>query len=238
MFTLDVVLEEMSRQDPRTAWAKHPQLREHPSDRRRTYFLMRHILPTVGLIMLPYIGHAQVRSLGLCERSFEANLEPGSRLSMHLRSGEITITGTSAPKIVVSCEIDGARSRGEVEVRFMAADKTADLKVSGGPIDKFRLHIRVPSQTNLLVRSTAGEVKIENVTGDKDASLTAGALTIAVGSPADYSRAEASVHLGGLEAPPWDIEKGGLFRSFKRTSSSGKYYLNAHVGAGDLTLRY
>jgi hypothetical protein len=197
---------------------------------------MRHILSIAGLITLPLLAQAQVKSLGLCERSFEASLEPGSHLSMHLRSGEITITGTDAPKIVVTCEVDALRKHGEVEVKFTAAGKSADLKVSGGPMDRFRLRIQVPSQTNLLVRSTAGEVKIENVVGDKDASLTAGDLTIAVGSPADYSRAEASVHVGGLEAMPWDVQKGGFFRSFKHTNPSGKYYLNVHVGAGGVTL--
>lgn len=198
---------------------------------------MRHLIAIAGLVALPLLAQAQVKSLGMCERSFEANLEPGSRLSMYLRSGEITITGMDAPKIVVSCEIDGVRKQGDVEVRFIANGKSADLKVSGGPMDKFHLRVQVPSQTNLLVRGTAGEVKIENVVGDKDASLTAGDLNIAVGSPLNYSRAEASVHVGGLEAAPWDVQKGGLLRSFKRKNSSGRYYLNAHVGAGGLTLR-
>ncbi len=187
--------------------------------------------------MLPLLAQAQVKSLGPCERSFEASLEPGSHLSMHLRSGEVSITGTEAPKIVVTCDIDTLRKQGDVEVRFTSSGKSADLKVSGGPMDKFRLRIQVPTQTNLLVRSTAGEVRIENVVGDKDASLTAGDLNIAVGSASDYSRAEASVAFGALEAGPWDVEKGGLFRSFKRTNGSGRYYLNAHVGAGGLTLR-
>jgi hypothetical protein len=156
---------------------------------------------------------------------------------MHLRSGDINITGSSEPKIVVTCSIDGiSKHGGDVQVKYMATGKSADLKVSGGPMDRFHLRIQVPTQTNLLVRSSAGGMTIDNVAGDKDARLTAGDLTIAVGPAADYSRAEASVHVGGLDALPWSVQKGGFFRSFKQNNPAGKYYLNAHVDAGGITL--
>ena len=199
--------------------------------------IMRYVFAPVGLITFSLFAQAQVKSLGRCDGSFDASLEPGSRLSMHLRSGDINITGTSEPKIVVTCSIDGPNKHGgDVQVKYMASGKSADLKVSGGPMDRFHLRIQVPGQTNLLVRSTAGDMTIDNVVGHKDASLSAGDLTIAVGSAADYSRAEASVHVGGLEAQPWSVQKGGFFRSFKQTNPTGKYYLNAHVGAGGITL--
>jgi hypothetical protein len=46
----------------------------------------------------------------------------------------------------------------------------------------------------------------------------------------------ASVNSGELNARTFDVEKGGLFRSFER-SGPGKYRLHAHVGAGELDLR-
>jgi hypothetical protein len=81
-----------------------------------------------------------------------------------------------------------------------------------------------------------GQLEITDITGDKDVQLHAGELILGVGNPADYSRVDASVNSGGLEAPPFGEDHGGLFRSFQKTGN-GKYKLRAHVGAGDLTMR-
>ena len=82
----------------------------------------------------------------------------------------------------------------------------------------------------------AGELQIRNVTGNKDVRLQAGQLTMDIGESGDYGRVEASVTSGELEAPPFNVSKGGLFRSFDQTGP-GKYYLHAHVGTGQLELR-
>jgi hypothetical protein len=41
---------------------------------------------------------------------------------------------------------------------------------------------------------------------------------------------------GELSAQPFNVDKGGLFRSFKM-QGAGVYKVHAHVGAGDLTLK-
>jgi hypothetical protein len=66
--------------------------------------------------------------------------------------------------------------------------------------------------------------------------LHAGELIIDVGDASDYSRVDASVYSGGLEASPFGESHGGLFRSFHK-GGNGRYHLHAHVGAGDLTLQ-
>jgi len=47
---------------------------------------------------------------------------------------------------------------------------------------------------------------------------------------------DASVNSGELNAAAFNVEKGGLFRSFSQ-SGPGKYRMHAHVGAGELDLR-
>lgn len=59
--------------------------------------------------------------------------------------------------------------------------------------------------------------------------LHAGELILHVGDPAGYSHVDASVTSGGLGAPPFHEDHGGLFRSFEK-SGNGKYRLQAHVG--------
>ncbi len=121
-------------------------------------------------------------------------------------------------------------------MRFERRDNSAELDISGGPKNDVRIIVEVPKSTGLFVRMPFGQLEISDVTGDKDVQLHAGELIIHVGNPADYSHVDASVTSGGLEAPPFSEDHGGLFRSFQK-SGNGKYKLHAHVGAGDLTLR-
>jgi len=87
------------------------------------------------------------------------------------------------------------------------------------------------------VRSPAGYLTVSDVIGNKDVELHAGDLTIAVGQPGDSAHADASVLAGDLTASAFGVNKDGIFRSFEKDNTSGKYRLHARVGAGDLTLK-
>ena len=67
--------------------------------------------------------------------------------------------------------------------------------------------------------------------------IHAGDLEIEVGDAKSYRHADASLLAGDLSAPAFDVDKGGLFRSFRKSNPDGKYVLHAHVGAGDITLK-
>jgi hypothetical protein len=95
----------------------------------------------------------------------------------------------------------------------------------------------VPKRSDLVVRTTAGDLDLVGVRGHKDVSMKAGDLTIEIGDPGEYSRAEASVKAGDIDARAFGVHKGGLFRSFKRENSAGKYRLRASLWAGDIKLR-
>ncbi|HLY15814.1 MAG TPA: hypothetical protein VKR61_01260 [Bryobacteraceae bacterium] len=172
-----------------------------------------------------------------CGRDFETAFQSGNELRIHARSGDIEINGSDAAKIRVSCELrDQDRAR-EVRIAFRTEGNSGDLRITGGPTNNFRIRIDVPRKLRLFVRSPAGDLTINGVTGDKDVELHAGDLTIAVGAAADYAHADGSVLAGDLSASAFGVTKDGLFRSFEKDNPSGKYRLHAHVGAGDLVLR-
>ena len=75
---------------------------------------------------------------------------------------------------------------------------------------------------NLYARIPAGEVTIQEITGNKDVELHAGELAIYVGNPNDYGRVDASVLAGDVNADVFGNSKGGLFRTVSR-ESGGKY---------------
>jgi hypothetical protein len=182
-----------------------------------------------ALIALPFSLPAQ--SSGTCANPFESAASPGREIAMNLRSGEITIVGTDAAFVRVSCDVkDNAR---DIRITF-AADH---LTIRGGPDRDVHFRIEVPHSMNLRVRCSAGDLTVSGISGDKDVELNAGNLTIAVGDAGAYRHAEASVLAGNISASPFGIEHDGLFRSFSKNNPAGRYRLRAELLAGNLTLR-
>jgi hypothetical protein len=167
---------------------------------------------------------------------FTADFQSGGKLRMYLRSGDFHIVGGSDNKITVRITGRNAYRASDMRVLLEGSNSSADLTVSGGPKNDLEVTIEVPRKTGLYVRMPAGNLELQHVTGDKDAELHAGELVIDVGDASDYSRVDASVYSGGLEANPFGESHGGLFRSFHK-EGNGRYHLHAHVGAGDLTLQ-
>jgi len=195
-------------------------------------------LAAFSLVLLPVSGGAKDKT-EISERGiphFEAQIPSGSRIALHVRSGDIRIIGSEDGKVTVDVSGKNKDKIEDLRYRLISEDGKSELRVSGGPRNDLTIEVHVPRNSELYARVPAGDVTIENIVGNKDVELHAGDLTIAVGNPDDYSRVEASVTAGDISASPFHEDHGGLFRSFKKTGS-GKYTLYAHVGAGDLTLR-
>ena len=178
----------------------------------------------------------KIEATDLPEHPFQVDYPSGSQMSLRLRSGDVRVVGKEHNQISVRVEARDPERAREVKVYFERFENSAELRVWGGPKNDLQIIVEVPKKTGLFVRMPAGQLEISDVTGDKDVQLHAGDLILHVGDPADYSHVDASVTTGGLEAPPFHEDHGGLFRSFQK-SGNGRYRLHAHVGAGDLTLR-
>jgi hypothetical protein len=178
----------------------------------------------------------KVEATNLPDHPFQVDYPSGSRLNMHLRSGDIRVVGTNDNKISVRVDAKNLEKARQVKVVFDQSGNSARLRVSGGPKNDTQIVVEVPKATGLFVRMPAGQLEISDVIGDKDVQIHAGELILHVGDPADYSHVDASVMTGDIDAPPFHEDHGGFFRSFHK-DGNGKFKLHAHVGAGDLTLR-
>jgi len=187
---------------------------------------------TLFLFLAPVL--AETRST--CDTPLELDFRPERELRIRARSGDVDVIGTNTSKIRITCELrkDPVRAR-DIELSFREAN-VSELKIHGGPDSDVRIRIEVPNRTHLWVRVPAGDLTISGVAGHKDVELRAGDLKISVGEASHYSRVDGSVWAGDLNASAFGINKGGLFRSFRKTGLPGQYRLHAHVGAGDLVL--
>jgi hypothetical protein len=162
----------------------------------------------------------------------EARFASGGQVRMDLCSSGIELIGTDQPRLRVSYHPE----RDDVKVRIQVSGERADLRITNCPRNNFRATIEVPKSSALYVRMFAGELKVRDITGDKNVILHFGQLTMDIGKAEDYAHVAASVNSGQLDISPFSVSKGGLFRSFDQRGP-GKYRVYAHVGAGQLELR-
>lgn len=162
----------------------------------------------------------------------EAKFVAGGRIHMRLCPSGMEVIGRDDSLLRVSYPT----GRGDVKVRIDVSGDRADVQVTGCPHNNFQVRIEIPKSSALYVRMLAGQLDVRDVTGDKDVALSFGQLNLDVGKAEDYRHVEASVNSGEINASAFDVNKGGLFRSFDH-NGPGKYRLYAHVGAGELDLR-
>lgn len=162
----------------------------------------------------------------------EAKFVSGGSIRMSLCSSGIEIVGTNDPALRVSYHPE----RYSVRVRMDISGDRADLRLTGCPHNNFQARIEIPKTSDLYVRMMAGQLDVLDVTGDKDIELSFGQLNIDVGEADQYARVDASVNSGEINASAFNVNKGGLFRSFNQ-KGPGKYRVHTHVGAGQVDLR-
>ena len=173
----------------------------------------------------------EARTSDSLERPFVSN----GRLRMDLSAGDYRIAGTKSDRIRLEWSVQDAGQLSRVRIRADVRGADATISTDSPNNSRFKVLIQVPTQADLYVRLTAGDLRVESIRGNKDIELHAGDVDIDVGRPEDYRHVDASVWAGDLTAAPFHVYKGGLFRSFD-WNGNGTYRLHAHLKAGDLRL--
>ena len=164
----------------------------------------------------------------------ETSFPFGGSLRMDLCSSGVEIRGVE--ENVVRLSYRSEKDTSEVKVRLKTSGSEGTLEVDRCPHDNFRITVEVPRLADLHVRMLAGQLDVKGITGNKDLELNFGELGVDVGKTEDYAHVDASVVTGEGDGAPFDVSKGGLFRSFER-KGAGKYRLHAHVGAGQVSFK-
>ena len=173
----------------------------------------------------------------LQHQSFETNMASGATLRLHLHDGNFRVVGNDSEKISIHAEGKNVELAKNIKIEMKRSDSAVDLKLSHVPKkNELQFTIEIPKSTNLYMRMRGGELSVLGVVGDKDIELTAGDLTIQVGSPEDYSHIDLSVRFGGVSGTQFGDPKGWIGNSIRK-DGNGKYRLHAHVMAGDLVLK-
>jgi hypothetical protein len=201
---------------------------------------MRSVCCAAGLAVLAWnvAGFAETKIP--CGQTMSHPLQSRAFLIIDSKPAGLQIVGTDQEAIHVSCTAESDEYARHVALHFSPTANGGKLSIEGPHLqhgdNNLEVKIEVPRRTNLSVRMIAGEVRVEEVEGDKDIDIGAGQITISSIHDGDYRSVNASVVVGEVQARAFGTDKGGLFRSFSRNNSSGDYRLQAHVMAGEIDL--
>lgn len=195
---------------------------------------MRLLCAAAGAALLACTMVGRGETFGHCGEALDAPMQPNASMTIDSRPAGLEVLGTDKNAIHVTCTADDSEAAEHVNLR-LAGGK---LTVSGSYIRHGNLKIRVelPHKTNLRVIMPAGQVKVNDLVGDKDIDLYAGQIIIGMERGWDYRRVDASVDIGDVKAAAYGVEKGGFFRSFTTKTQDGEYRLRAHVMTGEVDL--
>src|SRR5579864_4435630 len=194
---------------------------------------MRTALVVILILSASFLAAQDANVEDIGKSPTEAKFVSGGKVRMDLCSSGIEVIGKDSDALHV--EYDSGRGH-DVKVRIQVSGDRADLSVRNCPNNNFQVRIEIPKSSELYVRMLAGQLDVRDVTGDKDVALSFGQLNVDLGKAEQYAHVDASVNSGQLNAAAFNVDKGGLFRSFSQ-SGPGKYRVHAHVGAGQLDLR-
>lgn len=174
-----------------------------------------------------------------CGQTLDVPMRSRAVLTIDSRPAGLEVVGTDKEMVHVSCTSDDAEAARHIHLQFSGNPTEGQLKITstyGGRVN-IQVRIEVPRKTSLGVKMGAGDVKVEEVTGDKDIALYAGQISISSNQEWNYRNVDASVVIGAVNAPVYGANKGGFFRSVKRETAGGEYSLHAHVLTGEIDLR-
>jgi hypothetical protein len=199
---------------------------------------MKILLGATGAALLAcsLAGFAQTEVA--CGPTLEAPLRSRAVLIIDSRPAGLEIVGTDQEAIHLSCTAHDVENAEDIRIRLSGNQDEGKLTITGGSLKNGNLQIRieVPRKTSLRVQMRAGEVKVEEIAGDKDIELYAGQITISSARPWEYRSVNLSVDIGAVKAPNYGADKGGFFRSFRKKTADGEYGLHAHVMTGEIDL--
>ena len=185
------------------------------------------VVPAASALALLLAGN--VGAAGVTERKFVS----GGTVRLELDAGDYEIVGSRDDRIRVTS--DDRDHNADVTLRVDAQSSRATIRVDTPWNEGAKVRIELPRRTNIVLRLSAGDLKISGIEGSKDVSAQAGDVTIDVGSRDQYRYVNAAVRVGDLKADPFNVSKEGLFRSFEWTGK-GQFELRARLTVGDLKL--
>ena len=162
----------------------------------------------------------------------------GGAVHVRLNVGGLHIRRGDSSKIGLHYTVKSWREShvkdSHVDIDVHSRDAYIEFHAPTGGNTQFDVELEVPQNTNLEVHEKVGDLRIEDIEGDKDLQLGVGDIRVAFGRSA-YRLVRASTSIGDVNTSTGDVSAGFLGKTLKY-QGDGKYELRAHVSIGDISL--
>jgi hypothetical protein len=162
----------------------------------------------------------------------------GGSVHVHMTVGDLRIRRGDSNKIRLEYTVKSHHEKNvkdsHVDFDVHGKDATIEFHAPSGGNTNFDVELEVPLSTNLDVHEKVGDLKVENIEGDKYLELGVGDIRVA-NEKAGYRLINASTGIGDVNSPGYGETSGWLGKTLKY-HGEGKYELRAHVGVGDIHL--
>jgi len=162
------------------------------------------------------------------------HLDPAGQVELRVRYGDVHILPTQNSQISLTYTMHSKHSDfiHKVEPRFEVQGSKATLAIKSPRNGSVDVDLKVPVQTDIYLRLSAGDVTIGPIEGNKDVETHAGDIEVDVARAESYGPVDASTHAGDV-AGPFGRPHGWIGKSLKYRGA-GPYRLHAHTFAGDI----
>ena len=198
---------------------------------------MLHKTIVVCLLLAPFCtasDHWDYEETHSEARDFDA----GGMVHVRLSVGDLHIRRGDSDKIRLHYTVKSWREShvkdAHVDIDVHGRDANIEFHAPTSGNTQFDVELEVPQNTNLEVHEKVGDLRIEEIEGDKDLELGVGDIRVAFGRAA-YHLVRASTSIGDVNTSTGDVSAGLLGKTLKY-HGDGKYELRAHVSIGDITL--
>ena len=161
----------------------------------------------------------------------------GGMVHVHLSVGDVHVKRGEGDRIHLQYTVKSRRESNlkQAHVDFEVRGNDAVIEFHAPSSNtQFDVELEVPANTNLDVHGKVGDLKVENVEGDKDLELGVGDIRVA-NEKSRYALVKASTGIGDVSGDGYGETSGWLGKTL-RYHGDGKYELRAHVGVGDIHL--
>jgi len=162
----------------------------------------------------------------------------GGMVHLRLGVGDLHIKRGDSGKLRLHYTVkswnESRAKNAHVDFEIKGRDADIEFHTSTNNNTQVDVELEVPQNTNLDVHEKVGDVRIDDLEGDKDLELGVGDIRVAFGSSA-YHLVRASTSIGDVNSSTGDVSAGFLGKTLKYYGD-GKYELRAHVSVGDITL--
>jgi hypothetical protein len=150
---------------------------------------------------------------------------------LHIKHGD---TNKISLRYTVKSRREGNVKDAHVEIDIRGRNANIEFRAPTGGNTQFDVELEVPQNTSLDVHEKVGDLRIDDIEGDKDLQLGVGDIRVAFGRAA-YHLVRASTSIGDVNTSTGDVSAGFLGKTLKYYGD-GKYELRAHVSVGDISL--